>query len=75
MAIIPMVAGQAFSKGDIIGDITSGGFVALQNGTVPIGGYPVGYSDSVVHYSTGYATSGLGVGGDGRILRPDGSAK
>lgn len=73
--VVPMTAGQAFSKGDIIGDITSGGFVALQNGTVPIGGYPPGYSDSVVHYSTGYATSGLGPGGDGRILNPNGTPK
>lgn len=75
MANVPMVAGQQFNKGDIIGDLASGGFVALQSGTVPVGGYRPGHSSEFVHYSLGYATSGLGPGGDGRILNPDGSAK
>jgi hypothetical protein len=62
------------SKGDVILGDGSDGWAVLRD-HIATGSYPKGYSDDFVHYSLGYASSGLGPGGDGRILNPDGSSK
>ena len=70
-------AGPQVYPGDVVLSSGDGGWAVLQGHTVPAPGYPyqAGYSDDRVHWTIGYATSGLGPGGDGRILNPDGSAK
>ena len=71
---VAMTPGAQVNKGEVIGSSDSG-FVVLQPHPIPAGGYPVGFSNENVHFSLGYATSGLGSAIDGRILNPDGSAK
>jgi hypothetical protein len=70
-------AGTQVFPGDVITTDSGAGWAVLQGHTVPATGYnfPPGYSDDRIHWTLGYATSGLGPGGDARILNPDGSAK
>jgi hypothetical protein len=70
-------AGTQVFPGDVVLSSSDGGWGVLQPHVVPASGYPypAGYSDDRVHWTLGYAGSGLGPSTDGRILNPDGSTK